>query len=147
MGRASWIFRLFFPSWEFFGSVAPLARTFFRPREHDGSMGPWRELGAPSSVGAPRRALRMLVNPEGNLWLRRRALLDEFVEELAEGEPNGASLAEQWLVASVRVAARESGSRARAWQWGVAIDRDEPVWICPRLVETSELSNPTESTT
>ena len=155
-GAGTWLFRSIFPSWEFFGSVAPLARVLLRPRLRDGTMGEWHELWSPpfrrtSSRGAVSRALRLLVNPEGNLWLRRRALLDEFVDGLAAGGGDGASVAERWIVTAVRLEAREIASNEddsteRVWQWCVAIDSDEPAWICPRLVDEVERADAEEST-
>jgi len=72
--------RVFFPAWRFFGSLGSVPKLFYRLSQS----GSW--IQAPSKP-PPRKIYHLLLNPQGNLYLAKLALIDQFLEELNDCAP------------------------------------------------------------
>jgi hypothetical protein len=72
--------RVFFPSWRFFGSLGSVPKLFYRLSQNAN----WIQV---PTKPPPRKISQILLNPEGNLYLAKLALIDQFLDELNDCTP------------------------------------------------------------
>lgn len=77
------VLKLFLPSWNFFNDFDAVAQLEFCVKRADEAAPVWRPLYSTSST---RSWARVIFNPEGNLELLEKSLIDRVATALREGE-------------------------------------------------------------
>ncbi len=87
-GRKWFLFRAFFPNWRFFDAPGEIPCLEFRGIHPNGQEGQWEPCFLASNC-LPKKTLvmgckRLFLNPEGNLFLARQSLLQQFADEVSD---------------------------------------------------------------
>lgn len=107
------LFRVLFPSWRFFESIAPAPNLSYRVAHAGEDFGGWRDALPP----VERTPLSLLLNARGNLQLAAQSLVERLFEDLdsisaAEAHDNVSYQLVRCLVQSrLPGAAAEAGRR------------------------------------
>lgn len=74
------LLRVFFPSWRFFDFINSVPLLYVRSWNEKGEWSEW----LPALKKPERRFWNILFNPEGNIFLAKQTLVQQFAEELEE---------------------------------------------------------------
>ena len=124
--RGPWffLFRAFFPNWQFYHLVGPVPHLYVRSQSHGGDWGDW-QLVYPRQV---RSVWRLFHNPWGNRDLAQQNLVDHLssdIKDLGEGADASRLVSYQLVCRLAAQKAREQHS-AGYYQLEIRLERPSP---------------------
>ena len=143
-GRWIFLFRAFFPSWQFFDGLGDVPFLEYRWGQVGGRMGYWKQAHSPLS----RRWFNVLVHSQGNLALAYESLLAQFLSDLSErdswdesafSELASYGVLQNWVRRQIQTDAGEGARetpmcyqfrlQTRSAQSGSFVSDGEEVWV------------------